>query len=201
LSLVERVPVLQHFRFLGPDIIAQDPGEIAPEVFEYVGIRYAIVHDYMLPPGREREATLALVDEVLGDQAPLYEDGQITVYQTGGQPLDSPFLVLSEGWGERRVRHGRSERSLEKEATLGIVAPAGGETRLVFSAFSQDGTRSLELLLNGERVGECEIAPHQSEIETSPLSLDEGLNWLRLVDMGGGEPAIVLTSLDLRGDT
>jgi hypothetical protein len=143
---------------------------------------------------------LALVDEVFGDQAPVYQDDQITVYHTGGQPVGSPFLVLGEGWGERRGRHGRSERSLEAEATLGIVAPAGGETRLVFSAFSQDGTRSLGLLLNGERVGEYEIGPHQSEMETSPLSLDEGLNWLRLLDMGRGEPAIVLTSLDLRGD-
>jgi len=200
LSLVERVPVLQHFRFLGPDIIAQDPREIAPEVFEYVGIRYAILHDYMLSPGREREATLALIDEVFGDQAPIYKDDQITVYLTGGQPAGSPFLVLGEGWGERRVRDGKPERSLEAEATLGIVAPAGGVTRLAFSAYTEGGSRSLELLLNGERVGEYGIGPHESEMETSPLSLDEGLNWLRLLDMGRAEPAIVFTSLDLRGD-
>ena len=49
-------------------------------------------------------------------------------------------------------------------------------------------------------MGEYEIGSHQSEMETSLLSLDEGLNWLRLLDMGRAEPAIVLTSLDLRGD-
>jgi hypothetical protein len=198
LSLVEKVPVLQHFRFLGSDIIVQNPEEVAPEVFRYLGIEHAILHDYMLPPGREREATLALVEEVFGDQPPIHDDGQITVYLTGGESAGSPFMMLGEGWGERRVEDGKAERSLGGEATLGIVAPAGGEIRLVFSAFSREGIRPVRLLLNDELVGRFEVRSRQTETETDPMFLSEGLNWLRLIDTGQGEPRIVFTSLDLR---
>jgi hypothetical protein len=200
LSLVERVPVLQHFRSLAPDIIAQDPGEVAPDVFEYLGVRYAILHPYMLPPGEEREANLALVDEILGDQRPVYEDGQITVYATGDQAEGSPFLVLGEGWGERRMRGDRPERSLEGAATVVLVARAGGDISVVFSAFSEDDTRTVELILNGEYVGEYEIGPYEREVETGLLSLDEGLNSLVFRDTRREEPAIVFTKLDLDDD-
>jgi len=63
---------LQHFRFLRPDIIAQDPSEIASEVFEYLGIRYVILHGYMFPPGEETEAVLGQVQEVFGDRLPSF---------------------------------------------------------------------------------------------------------------------------------
>jgi hypothetical protein len=200
LSLVERVPVLQHFRFLRPDIITQDPREVAPQVLEYVGVRYVIVHDYMLPPGREREANLALVEEVFGAQAPAYEDGWITAYLAGGQGGDEPFLVLGEGWGERQPVDGGSVRLLGQEATLAIVAPEDGETDLVFTAFCEGKTRSLLLLLGEREMGSYEIGPRNARFESGPLSLSRGVNTLRLVDGSDGEPGIVFTSLELKGE-
>ncbi len=199
-SLVERVPLLQHFRFLGPDIIAQDPGEIAPEVFGYLGIRYVILHGYMLPPGGEREAVFGLVKEILDDQLPSYQDAHITVYRVGGQEPKSPFLILGSDWGERQEWHREPGRELGLEATCAIISPSAGETRLAFTAFSTAVTRSLELSLNGEFVGNYEITAQAERFVTGGLSLQEGVNILRLRDRSEGQPAIVFTSLDLYGD-
>jgi hypothetical protein len=200
LSLVDRTPVLQHFRYLGPDILVQDLGQIAPEVFEYVGAKYAILHEYMLPPGREREANFALVDEVFGGQSPLHEDGWLTVYSTGRQQGDLPFLVLAGGWGEREVREGEPTRALGVEATLTVVSPDGGQARLAFTAFSEANGRPLELWLNEELIGTYEIGDLPVRWETGTLPLAEGSNTLRLRDLGSGKPAIVFTSLEVLGD-
>ena len=201
LSLVDRTPVLQHFRYLGPDIFVQDLRGIAPEVFEYVGAKYAILHGYMLPPGREREANFALVDEVFGDQAPLHEDAWITVYSTGRQQGDLPFLVLGDGWGEREVREGEPTRALGVEATLIVVSPDGGQACVAFTAFSADSTRPLELRLNEELIGRYEIGDLPVRLETGALPLVEGSNTLRLRDLGNGKSAIVFTSLEVLADS
>jgi hypothetical protein len=200
LSLVERIPLLQHFRFLGPDIIAQDPSGIAPQVFDYLGIRYVILHGYMLPPGKEREAVLGLVQEVVGDQLPFYQDEQITVYRVGVQEPRSPFLILGSEWGERQEWDAKPARELGAEATCAIIAPSVAEAGLTFTAFSREGTRFLELSLNGELVGSYEIGAQGEEFVTAPLSLQEGVNILQLRDASEGEPAIVFTSLNLDGD-
>ncbi|HJX39640.1 MAG TPA: hypothetical protein VJ714_13655, partial [Anaerolineae bacterium] len=202
LSLADRLPVLQQFRFLGPDIIAQDPADIAPEVFGFLGVRYVILHEYMLPPGEEREATLSLIDEVFGRQSPVYQDGRMTVYLAADQDQEggSPFLVLGEGWGRRHLRGGMPARALGQEASLTIVAPGDTEMSLTFTAFSSQGTRSLELSLNDEPIAEYQIGARRADFETDPISLADGPNTLRFVDQSEGEPAIVFTSLGLSDD-
>jgi hypothetical protein len=198
LSLVEKVPVLQQFRFLGDDIIAQDPSEIADEVFHYMGIRYVIVHDDMLPSGQEREATLALVEDVFGNQVPVYEDGRITVFAVGDEPGDSPFLVLGQGWGERRIRDGVPSRTVGSEATLSIVCPVDTVVSLDFSAFAQEGTRSIQLLLDKQLIGEYRIDKTGGPFTADALSLQAGVHTMRFVDQGEGTPGLVFLSLNLR---
>ena len=200
LSLAERVPVLQQFRFLGPDIIAQDPAEIAAEVFGFLGVRYVILHEYMLPSGEEREATLALVDDVFGGQSPVYRDGRITVYLAGGEEGDSPFLILGEGWGRRHLWGGMPARAVGQEASLTIVAPGDTETSLTFTAFSSQGTRSLELSLNDEPIAEYQIGARRADFETDPLSLADGPNTLRFLDRGDGKSGVVFLSPNLSDD-
>ena len=197
LSIVERVPVLQHFRFLGADIIVQDPKEIAPEVFDYMGVRYVIVHDYMLPPGREREATLALVEDVFGGQVPVYEDGRITVYLTEGQPGDSPFLVLGQGWGERQIRDGVPSRVVGSEATLFIVCPVDAVVNLNFGALAEEEPRSLEVLLDERVIGQYQIDDRSGPFTADALSLKAGVHTLRFLDRGDGKPGVVFLSLNL----
>jgi uncharacterized protein (DUF2062 family) len=197
LSIVERVPVLQHFRFLGADIIVQDPKEIAPEVFDYIGVRYVIVHDYMMPPGRERDATLALVDDVFGGRSPVYRDGRITVYLAEGQPGDSPFLVLGQGWGERQMRDGVPSRVVGREATLAIVCPVDAVVSLNFGALAEEGTRSLEVLLDEQLIGEYQIDERSGPFTADALSLKAGVHTLRFLDRGDGKPGVVFLSLNL----
>jgi hypothetical protein len=197
LSLVERVPVLQHFRFLGSDIIAQDPAEVAPEVLAYLDIKYAILHGYMLPPGKEREANFALVEEVFGDQLPAYEDGQITVYGEAGREPRTPLLVLGPDWGERQMIDGQPARELGLEATCAIIAPVGQEVRLTFAALSGGAARPLLMGLDGQMAERYEVAAEVSQFETGPLPLAEGANILRIRDEGEGEPTLVFTTLDV----
>jgi hypothetical protein len=196
-SLVERVPVLEQLRFLGPDIIAQDPQEVADEVFRYMGIEYAILDQYMLPPGKERGLNLALIQEIFSGQPAVYEDDRMTVFRTATEPGDSPFLILGEGWGERHLVDGRPQRALGKEATLAIVAPEGGQTTLTFTAFSADVVRPLELWADDQLLGRYEVTPEPAGFETDWLTFTSGVNWLLLRDVGEGEPAIVFSSLNL----
>jgi hypothetical protein len=200
LSIVERVPVLQQFRLMGSDIIGQDPKEIAPAVFNYLGVRYVIVHDYMLPPGMEREATLALVEDVLGDQVPVYEDGRITVYLADGLPAESPFLVLGQGWGERQMRDGVPSRVMRSEASLTVVCPVDALVNLDFSAFAQEGARSLDVLLDDQVIGEYQIDDLSGTFTADALPLEAGVHTLRFRDKGEGMPGVVFLSLDLSGN-
>lgn len=197
LSIIERVPVLQHFRFLERDIIAQDPGDVSAEVFEYLGIRYAILHEYMLPPGGEREAVFTLVQEVFGEAQPVCQDGLVTVYSVAGEDGDDPFLILGNEWGDRYDWDGGAARELGREATCAIVAPSPVKVRFVFTAFSEDGERLLELYLDGELVGRYAIETEE-DFAGPVLSLTGGVHTLRLRDAGEGEPSLIFTALDLR---
>jgi len=197
MSLVERVPVLQHFRFLERDIIVQDPSDVSGEVFEYLDIRYVILHEYMLPPGREREAVFALTQEIFGERRPVYEDGSIIVYSVGGEDGDDPFLILGAGWGARQDRDGGPARELGREAGCSIVASSPVRKRLAFTALSEDGERPLEVYLDGELVGSYTIRAEE-DFEGPLLSLSGGVNTLQLRDVGDGEPSLVFTALDLR---
>jgi hypothetical protein len=197
LSLVERVPVLQHFRFLERDIIDQDPRDVSGEVFEYLNIRYVILHQYMLPPGREREAVFALTQEILGERQPVYEDGSITVYDVGGEDGADPFLILGAGWGERQRHDDSPARELGREADCTIVASTPVIKRLAFTALSEDGQRPLEVYLDGELLGRYTVGTE--EVFDGPLlSLTRGVHTLQLRDVGDGEPSLVFTALDLR---
>jgi hypothetical protein len=197
LSLVERVPVLQHFRFLGPDIIAQDPGEVAPEVFDYLDVKYAILHGYMLPPGRERETVFGLVEEVFGDQLPAYQDGQIIVYRVGGQEPRTPLLVLGPDWGQRQVVDGRPTRELGLEATCVIITHADQEVRLAFEALSGEAARPLVVGFDVQLAERYEVGTEAKQFETGPLPLAEGANILQMRDDGEGPPTLVFTVLDV----
>jgi hypothetical protein len=197
LSMIERVPVLQHFRSLQRDIIVQDPSDISTEVFDYLGIRYVILHEYMLPPGREREAVLGLVEEVFGDEPPVYEDGQIRVYAVGGREGQDPFLILGDGWGERYDLDGGPARDLGPEADLVVVAPSPVTKRFAFTALCGDGNCPLKVYLDGELVGRYTIKMEE-DFAGPLLSLTQGVHTLRLRDAGEGEPSLVFTALDLR---
>ena len=76
-TLTERAPVLQHFRHLGPDILAVDPAALGPSVLADLDVEYVVLDRYKMPGGLEREYTTALATEIFADQAPVFEDDRI----------------------------------------------------------------------------------------------------------------------------
>ena len=66
-TLTERAPVLQHFRHLGPDIIAFDLAAQGQQVLADLGVRWVTLDRYKMPGGREREYTEAAAQAIFGE--------------------------------------------------------------------------------------------------------------------------------------
>lgn len=102
LELAWRTPVLQHWRYLGPDIIDQPLAAIAPTIFYDFNLRYIVLDYWQMPPGPERAATEQWVLAALPGVTPIYDDGRLRVFQTPPQTETVPYLSLGHGWSERQ---------------------------------------------------------------------------------------------------
>ncbi len=103
-TYTERIPVLQHFRHLGPDILDVDPVTVAPTVFRDLEVGWVVLDRYKMPGGREREYTTQLAQAIFAGQLPIYQDDRLTVYRvaTPARPRAYPLLG-PEGWGPLRT--------------------------------------------------------------------------------------------------
>ena len=97
-TLTDRVPVLQHFRHLGPDIIAFDLAAQGQQVLADLGVRWVTLDRYKMPGGREREYTEAAAQAIFGSQPPAYQDERLTVYEVTPPGATEPYLILGTGW-------------------------------------------------------------------------------------------------------
>lgn len=98
-TLTERVPVLQHFRHLGPDILAADVASVGATVLNDLGVGYVVLDRYKMPGGDERTVTEALAAELF-PEPPLYADDRLTVHVV--TPIQNPVPYLELGalnWG------------------------------------------------------------------------------------------------------
>lgn len=116
-TLTERVPVLQHLRHLGPDILDVNPVSVGKTVFRDLGIEYVTLDRYKMPGGEERAYTTALAQDIFADQTPFYEDERMTVYRLEQEPSQQqrPYLLLGPlHWGPLR----KNEASTRYRAIL-----------------------------------------------------------------------------------
>ena len=127
-TLTERVPVLQHFRQLGPDIIAFDLAAQGQQVLADLGVRWVTLDRYKMPGGRERAYTEAAAHAIFGSQAPAYQDERLTAYEVTPPETAAPYLILGTGWGPYDPQH--ATRSFTGTAPLIVHAAAPGETTL-----------------------------------------------------------------------
>lgn len=97
-TLTDRVPVLQHFRHLGPDIIDFDLTTQGQQVLHDLGIRWVVLDRYKMPGGPEREYTDAAALAIFGVQPPVYQDDRLTVYEVSSAVTQAPYLILGTGW-------------------------------------------------------------------------------------------------------
>jgi hypothetical protein len=122
-TLTERIPVLQHFRHLGPDILESDPVAVGKTVLSDLGIDLVIQDRYKMPGGLERSYTEELANAIFGDQTPLYSDERITVHRVQPPALAMPYVALGAfNWGPfEQGKDGRQQRALVGQpATLAI---------------------------------------------------------------------------------
>ena len=99
-TLTERMPALQHFRHLGPDIFDIDAAAVGQTVLHDAGVGTVVLDRYKMPGGEEREYTTDLAQAIFANQPPQYEDDRITVYSVGEPAKPIPYPVLgAENWG------------------------------------------------------------------------------------------------------
>jgi hypothetical protein len=94
------MPVLQHFRHLGPDILDIDPARVGKTVLHDLGVTWVVLDRYKMPGGLERSYTTDLTQAIFAGQSPLYEDERITVYRVDAPSEPEAYVVLGPtGWG------------------------------------------------------------------------------------------------------
>ncbi len=170
-----RTPVLQTFRYLGPDINVSDPHTLAPTVLTDLNVRYVIVHKNDLPPGDYRETTLALVEEIFGDWPVVVDDDWLKVFRVVPPTTPLPYLVLGEGWAPREWRDGGPARALDGPvATVLVQIPAPQTVRLELTAHSPGGPASLEIRAGTVLAGAYQVGRQPTVITTPPLALPAG---------------------------
>lgn len=161
LAPVWRVPVLQTFRYLAPDINSGDVVALAETVLADLNVRYVVVHKHDLPPGAYRTKTLDLVERVFGRWPVVTDDEWLKVFRRPELPTQRlPYLELGMGWGERTWDGQRSARPIRPpRATVQAHMPAAGEVILEIEASAMGTARlcifvadqmAAELTLQGE---------------------------------------------------
>jgi hypothetical protein len=125
-TLTERAPVLQHFRHLGPDIVAFDLAAQGQQVLADLGVRWVTLDRYKMPGGREREYTEAAAQAIFGEQQPVYQDERLTVYEVTPPAAAAPYLILGAGWEPYDPQS--ATRSFTGSAPLIVHAAAPGAT-------------------------------------------------------------------------
>ena len=124
-TLTDRVPVLQHFRHLGPDIIAFDLAAQGQQVLADLGVRWVTLDRYKMPGGEEREYTDAAAQAIFGSQPPAYQDERLTVYEVTPPGTTEPYLILGTGW--EPYDPASATRSFTGSAPLIVHAAVPGE--------------------------------------------------------------------------
>ncbi|NIO67842.1 MAG: hypothetical protein GTN71_01960 [Anaerolineae bacterium] len=197
LSIVEKTPVLQHFRYLGPDIIAQDISEIGTSVLASFNVRYVILDLYQMPGGREREVTLHLTEKVFGDTVPFYRDERLTVYRVEEPAEPKPFLSLGQNWGRRAMQAERPVRQIGQGAVVHVRAWGPDSVRLRIAAQSAVEQCQLDVYSGSQRLASFELEAAPQEFVTPPLSLTEGDNVFHLYYNGECKVGPIISELDL----
>jgi len=173
-TLVERAPALQHFRRLGPDIIAFDLAGQGQQALDELGVRWVVLDRYKMPGGNERAITEATARQIFGDQLPVYNDARLTVYEVSPPARRVPYLILGDGWGP--LDAATHTRAFTGRAAVIVQAPGAGAAtlRVTLSA----GSPPL-------------AAPRAGDAFAVPVTLQPGANPVTLRSESAGQSVIV----------
>jgi hypothetical protein len=178
-TLTERVPLLQHWRHLGPDILDLDPAVVGMSVLHDLRVKTVVLDRYKMPGGEERAYTEALATALFGATRPEFEDERITVYALSPPSAYTPYLELGPlGWGPLVEEDESRYRTVDGEAALFLHHAARGAQ--VVLHYSGDGTG--EVRGADGTVWPMLPAPSGS---TVTIELPPGVDQLRLVAVSG----------------
>ncbi len=164
-TLTERVPLLQHLRHLGRDILADDPALVGLTVLGDLGVDFVVLDRYKMPGGDERTYTEAMAQAVFAGREPVYTDERLTVYAVPRVDAPQPYLELGAlHWGPLVQADGEQWRSLSSQpgegAELLIHHAAQGATVTVTYRSAADARLRVDVVDNGAAGGETlELAP------------------------------------------
>jgi hypothetical protein len=195
-----RTPVLQQFRYLGPDINLGDPRGLAFSVLTDLNVKYVIVHKTDLPPGDYRERTLALADDIFGGWPVVVDDDWLKVFQVPSTATRRAYLVLGDGWAPREWRQGGPARSLGQPAASVLVhLPEPQTVHVELDVQSTQGTTLLELLL-GQQLLSTQVVRHQQVTVVTPnLALPVGESVIQ-IRVDTAPENVVVTGIRLVSD-
>ncbi len=136
-TLTERVPLLQHLRHLGPDIIDADLATVGQTVLSDLGVQVVVLDRYKMPGGEERTYTEAVSKLVFDGVEPVYEDERITVYAVAPPQSPAAYIELASlGWGAWT-----EAGALDDRMARAIAHP---KACLIFHHLNADRTLSIE---------------------------------------------------------
>ena len=145
-TLTERVPILQHFRHLGPDIIQVDEaalGQLGRTVLADLDVGWVVLDRYKMPGGLERDYTDALAGAIFAGQPPLFEDERVTAFAV--PPVETPAAYVALGplhWGPLSDEGDApaARPLLDGPARLDLHhVPAGASLRVTYRSPTQIG--------------------------------------------------------------
>jgi hypothetical protein len=161
-TLVERAPALQHFRRLGPDIIAFDLAGQGQQLLDELGVRWVVLDRYKMPGGTERAVTEAAAGQIFGAQPPVYNDDRLTVYEVMPPARRATYLILGDGWGPLAAAR---TRAFTGRAEVLVQAPAAGAAMLRVTLAAGSAP------LDAPRVGDAFAVPVTLQPGGNPISL------------------------------
>jgi hypothetical protein len=167
LELARRTPVLQQWRYLGPDIIDLPLELVAPTISYDFNLRYVVLDYWQMPSPEEQAANERWVFAALPETTPIYDDGRLKVYPTPPRQNIVTYLTLGNSWSDRQEdetgpvsrtfvasRDGRPELFLHhpEERALFLEITAASET-----------PQNLTLLVNDEPAGTVALTDRLTE--------------------------------------
>jgi hypothetical protein len=178
-TLTERVPLLQHWRHLGPDIIEVDPVQVGLSVLYDLGVTTVVLDRYKMPGGEERTYTEGLAAALFADIAPSYSDERITVYAVPSPSRLQPYLALGPvGWGPLVESDGVRYRTVSDEATLLLHhAERGAQVMIDYIGDGAGEVRSAD--------GTVWMLPAAPEGGTITIELPPGIDQVTLISPTG----------------
>jgi hypothetical protein len=156
------------------DIIEQNISLIGRGVLWHYNIAYIIVHEDLLGEA-ERKAVGVLLDQVLGNATPVYSGEGIVAYAVPETDLVS-FASVGGNWHSKEPLEGVATRWMSNNATVKLVSTENSVGGISFDVRSIRGDRRLLVFLNGEQIGDYQVASDYSRLEASGLRLMAGEN-------------------------